>query len=92
MVAFSEAAAGADLALADIGGGPLALATPTVLVGPEGGWTDEERAGRTLVGLAGPVLRAETAAVAAGVLLGALRAGLVAPAAHFAKNDQSHPV
>ena len=92
MVPFAEATTGTDVALADMAGGPLSLATPTVLVGPEGGWTDEERAGHELVGLAGPVLRAETAAIAAGVLLGALRAGLVAPAAHFAKNDQSHPV
>jgi 16S rRNA (uracil1498-N3)-methyltransferase len=78
---FDLVASGPGVALADIGGGPLTLATPTVLVGPEGGWSDDERAGRVAVGLAGPVLRAETAAIAAGLLLGALRAGLVAPAA-----------
>jgi 16S rRNA (uracil1498-N3)-methyltransferase len=71
------------VALAEQGGGPLTLATPTVLVGPEGGWSDEELAavpeGRR-VALGPNVLRAETSAVAAGVLLGALRAGLVRPA------------
>ena len=51
---------------------------PTVLVGPEGGWTDEElRAVPRHVGLGPHVLRAGTAALAAGVLLAALRAGLV---------------
>jgi 16S rRNA (uracil1498-N3)-methyltransferase len=69
----------AAVALADPGGAPLTLSTPTVLVGPEGGWTDEELAAVPChVGLGPHVLRAETAAVAAGVLLAALRAGLVA--------------
>lgn len=67
-------------ALAEPGGPPPTLATPTILVGPEGGWTDEELAGRTTVGLAGPTLRTETAAMAAGVILGGLRAGLVGAA------------
>ncbi|MGH9149544.1 MAG: 16S rRNA (uracil(1498)-N(3))-methyltransferase, partial [Acidimicrobiales bacterium] len=47
---------------------------------PEGGWAAEERArvpGR--VGLGAGVLRAETAAVCAGVLLCALRDGRVRP-------------
>jgi 16S rRNA U1498 N3-methylase RsmE len=49
-----------------------------LLVGPEGGWAPEERAlGAPLVGLGEHVLRAETAAVTAGVLLAALRAGFV---------------
>ena len=72
-----------EVALAEQGGGPLTLATPTVLVGPEGGWSDEELAavpeGRR-VALGPNVMRAETSAMAAGVLLGALRAGLVRPA------------
>jgi 16S rRNA (uracil1498-N3)-methyltransferase len=55
--------------------------TPTVLVGPEGGWSDEELAAVPVkVGLGPHVLRAETAAMAAGVLLSAMRAGLAAPA------------
>ena len=73
-----EAATG--VALAVQGGAPLTLATPIVLVGPEGGWSEEELAAvpnARHVGLGPNVLRAETAAMAAGVLLVALRAGLV---------------
>jgi 16S rRNA (uracil1498-N3)-methyltransferase len=72
-----------DIALAVQGGVPLALSTPTVLVGPEGGWSDEELAAvpeARRIGLGPNVLRAETAAVAAGLILAALRAGLVLPA------------
>jgi 16S rRNA (uracil1498-N3)-methyltransferase len=77
--ASALAATPAAVALAVLGGEPLSLSTPTVLIGPEGGWTDEELAGVPHhVGLGPHVLRAETAAVAAGVLLAALRAGLVA--------------
>jgi 16S rRNA (uracil1498-N3)-methyltransferase len=69
------------LALAVPGAAPLTLATPTVLIGPEGGWSDAELAAvAEQVGLGPHVLRAETAALAAGVLLGALRAGIVVPA------------
>ena len=71
------------VALATQGGAPLTLATPTVLVGPEGGWSGEELAAvpeAHRVGLGPNVLRAETAALAAGVILAALRGGLVAPA------------
>jgi 16S rRNA (uracil1498-N3)-methyltransferase len=58
------------------------LATPTVLIGPEGGWTDRElNAVPNHVRLGPHVLRAETAALAAGVLLSALRDHLVVPAA-----------
>jgi 16S rRNA (uracil1498-N3)-methyltransferase len=73
---------GDQVAVAAQGGVPLTLSTPTVLVGPEGGWSDEELAEvpeRQRVGLGPNVLRAETAALAAGVLLVALRAGLVRP-------------
>ncbi len=66
------------MALAVPGGAPISLSAPTVLVGPEGGWTDEELAAVPRhVGLGPHVLRAGTAALAAGVLLAALRAGLV---------------
>jgi 16S rRNA (uracil1498-N3)-methyltransferase len=51
-----------------------------VVVGPEGGWAPEERALPVpRIALAGQVLRAETAAVTAGALMAALRAGLVGP-------------
>ena len=54
----------------------------TVLVGPEGGWSATERAATgadRFVRFGGSVLRAETAAIAAGVLLNALREGAVRP-------------
>ena len=74
--------------LVGAGEGGVALAQPgapgirrgvhTVLVGPEGGWSPQELAEvPSQVGLGEAVLRTETAAVAAGVLLGSLRAGLV---------------
>ena len=69
------------LALAQHGGDPPNLQAPAVAVGPEGGWDSSETgSGRPLVGLGPQVLRAETAAVAAGLLLCALREGLVGPA------------
>lgn len=72
------AAAGAAATLAAPGGGPPTLAHPVVLVGPEGGWAEEEVAcGLPAVGLGPTVLRAETAAVAAGVLLCGLRNGTI---------------
>lgn len=68
----------ARLALAVPGGGPLLDDLTGVLVGPEGGWSEaEEQAGLPRVGLGPSILRAETAAVVAGVLLTARRAGLV---------------
>jgi 16S rRNA (uracil1498-N3)-methyltransferase len=67
------------VALADVEGGPPSLAHPAVLVGPEGGWSaDELSFSLPRVALGEQVYRAETAAVAAGVVLTALRAGLVA--------------
>ena len=70
------------LALAHPGGEPPTPRVPAVAVGPEGGWDPEETArGYPLVGLGPRILRAETAAVAAGLLLCALRDGVVAVAA-----------
>jgi len=80
--AEAGAGAAAGIALAVPDGAPLTLATPTVLIGPEGGWTDRElNAVPNHVRLGPHVLRAETAALAAGVLLSALRDHLVVPAA-----------
>jgi 16S rRNA (uracil1498-N3)-methyltransferase len=67
------------VALAVPGGAPLSLSTPTVLVGPEGGWTEGELASvppAHHVGLGPNVLRAETAALASALLLVAMRSGL----------------
>lgn len=78
---FAEVSGRPAACLADRGGDPLALTTPLVLIGPEGGWAEEEReAGPPRIALAGGVLRAETAAIVAGSLLVALREGLVRPA------------
>lgn len=67
-------------AIADRDGAPPSLNRPTLLIGPEGGWTDEERrCGLPTVGLGSHVLRAETAAIAAAALVGALRARLLRP-------------
>lgn len=64
-------AGGSGVALAEPGGGPFTDAVDTVVVGPEGGFTDEElRAVPRTVGLSPFVLRVETAAIAAAVLFG----------------------
>lgn len=71
------------VSLADMGGAAVTAACRAIVVGPEGGWSDGERslaatAGPTSdgpvrpVGLGEHVLRAETAAIAAGVLLTSL--------------------
>jgi len=75
-----EVRSGGPPALAQLGGMSPWPALRTVAVGPEGGWSPAELAmGLPRVGLADNVLRSETAAVAAGVLLGWLRAGLRDP-------------
>lgn len=72
---FDDLVGAGPVACAERGGEPPDLDWPTVLVGPEGGWTRSERArfART-VGLGDLVLRADTAAIAAGALLSAARA------------------
>jgi len=65
-------------ALAHPGGEPPSLARPVVVVGPEGGWDPAELdAAPATIDLGPNTLRAETAAIAAGVLLCALRGGSV---------------
>ena len=76
VTSFAEVAGRPGALLAEPGGRALATGDALVLVGPEGGWTAEELAAAPeRVGLGPTVLRAETAAVAAGVLLTALRPG-----------------
>jgi 16S rRNA (uracil1498-N3)-methyltransferase len=67
---------GQGAVLAEPGGRTLASSDRMVLVGPEGGWTPDELDGSDTVSLGPNVLRGETAALAAGVLLTALRVGL----------------
>jgi 16S rRNA (uracil1498-N3)-methyltransferase len=74
---FDDLARRAGAALAERGGRPPTLARPMLLVGPEGGWSERERgAGLPAVGLGPTVLRAETAAIVAGVALCGLRSAL----------------
>ncbi len=87
------------VALADMGGRPLAAGLHTILVGPEGGWTPAERgrAGGRVVGLGATVLRGETAARGRGGAAdrGALRPGrprLVAVRPPVAPGPGSLPV
>ena len=83
---FADVVTRTGAALAAPDGRPPDLARACLLVGPEGGWTDEELAlAPVRVALGPTVLRAETAAVAGAVLLAGLRAGLVAsPNSHSA--------
>lgn len=60
--------------LAQIGSPPLSPLTTTVAVGPEGGWGPLDLAlGYQTCGLGSSVLRSETGAIAAGVLMSAFR-------------------
>jgi 16S rRNA (uracil1498-N3)-methyltransferase len=69
-------------ALADAGGRSPRAHDRLLLVGPEGGWAEEERAAvDDRVGLGPQVLRAETAAIVAGVVLCGIRSRVVAPSA-----------
>ena len=69
-----------SVALAAIDGSAPTLKHSTVLVGPEGGWSDTEHAGAPhRVRIGDFVLRAETAAITAGAILAALRSGLAFP-------------
>ena len=71
---LSALAAAGPVRFAEPGGGPVVADEMPVVVGPEGGFTDEElRLATDTVGLPGGVLRAETAALAVGVLMAAAR-------------------
>jgi 16S rRNA (uracil1498-N3)-methyltransferase len=82
-----------DVRLAQLGGGPPAAGDHAVAVGPEGGWSPEEaELGGPPLGLGPTVLRAETATVAAAVLLASLRAGTVEPAVEEADRGRGGEV
>lgn len=77
----ASAAAMPGAVRADRGGRALRADDTVVLVGPEGGWGEGERdVAPDAVALGDHVLRAETAAVAAGVVMTALRGGMAHPA------------
>lgn len=77
LATFAQVANRSGAVLANKGGAPLARDATTVLIGPEGGWSQSELE-RALpqVSLGVHVLRADTAAIVAGTLLSAHRAGL----------------
>jgi len=78
LATFAEAAALPGAARADVTGGPPTLDHPTVLIGPEGGWSrGEVENALPSVRLGSTVLRAETAAITAGAIFAALRSGLL---------------
>ena len=73
---FTTVASRPGAVLADRDGGGLGVDVPLVLIGPEGGWSDVERAAPIPhIRLGDTTLRAETAAVSAAVLLTAIRPG-----------------
>jgi 16S rRNA (uracil1498-N3)-methyltransferase len=78
--------------LAQPGGDPPSLDRPSVLIGPEGGWAEEELAlGLPNLSLGPTVLRAETAALGAAMVLTALRAGIVRSARPVMSGDSAYP-
>ena len=69
---------GPGATLAEPGGSRLSLQHRAVMIGPEGGWSPAELAeGLPTVDLGPTVLRGDTAALVAGVLLCALRYGTI---------------
>lgn len=59
-----------EVSIAHFGGAPLTEEQASIAIGPEGGWSDTElAASSSRITLGSTVLRAETAAIAAGTLL-----------------------
>ena len=74
--AVTGAGAGIGIGIAEPEGAAVSLATPTVLIGPEGGWAPHELSAQpTHVGLGRSIMRVETAALVAAAHLSALRDG-----------------
>lgn len=59
--------------LADPAGKPATGAVRSLMIGPEGGWSEPERTSQSLVSLPGGVLRSETACVVGAAVLVGLR-------------------
>ena len=72
---FATLAAHPGTIRADINGDPPTLDHPTVLIGPEGGWSDTERRRLPAIRISTSVLRSETAAITTAALLTTLRDG-----------------
>lgn len=72
-------AAQPEMVLADPAGAAPGGSERTIVVGPEGGFTADEVASAPTMALPGRVLRAETAVVAAGLVLCGLRDQILAP-------------
>ncbi len=66
---FVDAHDRTGFALAEPGADTPCVEATTVIVGPEGGWSRSELAGKPTVNLPGRILRAGTAAVVAGTML-----------------------
>ena len=73
---FASLAAHPGAIRADITGDPPSLDHPTVLIGPEGGWSDTERQRLPAMRISSSVLRSETAAITTAALLTTLRDGI----------------
>jgi len=73
VASFADLATMHGAVRADRDGASLTSHHTTVLIGPEGGWSPTESDAIPAVGLGDTVLRAETAVIAAGVLMMALR-------------------
>ena len=73
---FSDLVRNSGVVRADRGGEALSPRHTTVLIGPEGGWSNSEQETTPIVGIGQTVLRAETAAIAVGPLMVSLRDGL----------------
>ena len=81
---FARVAEQPGLAIADLDGSAPGIDLRLVAIGPEGGWSEAERTlarhrGVPFVSFASNVLRAETAAIAAAAICGAMRSGVVSP-------------
>lgn len=75
---FDDVVAQSPIALAHRDGEPVTAAHTTVMIGPEGGWSERELDACAARVVLGPhVLRAETAALTAGALLSAHRFGAI---------------
>ena len=80
---FAELITRPGAVAADRGGERPSLERPLVLIGPEGGWSDDERAAASARMTLGPtVLRSETAAIVAGAALCGLRSALFESRTH----------